>query len=136
MSESAPSELAAPQRIDKWIWHARFFKTRTLASKFVASGAVRLTRDGDVTRVEKPSFTIQVGDILTFSRSERVRIIEITGICERRGSASVAQTLYTDHSPPIEKKEAPLQTFQREKGTGRPTKKDRRALDAVRSAAK
>lgn len=127
---------AAPdaQRLDRWLWCARLFKTRTLASKFVADGNVRVTRGETTQRADKPSYTIRPGDILVFSRLERLRIIKVDACGERRGPASEAQTLYTDQSPPPppkeERKPAP---FERDKGAGRPTKKDRRALDAVKA---
>ena len=126
---------AAPdaQRIDSWLWHARFFKTRTLASKFVSDGKVRITREEDTFRAEKPSTTIRPGDVLVFTRNEVLRIIEIINCAARRGPATEARALYDDQSPPPPPKEerAP-QPFAREKGAGRPTKKDRRALNAMK----
>ena len=127
---------AAPdaQRIDQWLWHARFFKTRTLAAKFVSDGHVRLTRADTTTRAEKPSFAVRAGDVLVFTRAERLRIIKISDCALRRGPASAAQLLYEDQSPPpTPKAERPRPVFEREKGAGRPTKKDRRALEAMKS---
>ncbi len=122
------------QRLDKWLWQARFFKTRTLAAKFVSDGNVRVTRGETTTRLDKPSAAIRPGDVIVFTRSERLRIINILACGARRGPASEAQGLYEDRSPPPppkeEKRAAP---FAREKGMGRPTKKDRRALAALRS---
>lgn len=124
---------AQGQRLDQWLWHARFFKTRSLASKFVAAGGVRVSRDDVVTRGAKPSFAVRRGDVLVFARSDRVRVIEIADTAARRGPASEAQALYVDHSPPRPPRDAPPQMpFEREKGAGRPTKKDRRALSALR----
>ena len=126
------------QRIDRWLWHARFFKTRTLASKFVTDGKVRITRDDDTFRAEKPSTTVRPGDVLVFSRNDVLRIVEILQCAARRGPASEARTLYDDQSPPQESSSAPKeekspQPFAREKGAGRPTKKDRRALNAMKA---
>ena len=122
------------QRLDQWLWHARLFKTRSLATKFISDGNVRVTRSGETTRVTKPSFGASPGDVLSYSRSDRLRIIVIDALARRRGPAMEAQTLYTDQSPPAAKKEDPtLAPFHREKGLGRPTKKDRRALDAIKS---
>ena len=71
------------QRIDKWLWYARFFKTRTAATKFVAAGKVRVNK----TRVTKAGQVVQVGDILTFTLHHRLRIVEILGAGTRRGPA-------------------------------------------------
>lgn len=122
---------ASAQRIDKWLWCARFLKTRTLAGKFAASGAVRLTRDGDTGRVEKASALVRVGDRLTFMTGERLRIIEVIAFGARRGPAAEAKLLYTDCSPPPEARPAE-EIAARDRGAGRPTKKERRAIDRMR----
>lgn len=122
------------QRLDQWLWHARFFKTRTLAAKFVNDGNVRLTRNQETQRIQKPSFAICAGDTLTFSRHDNLKIIEIMSVAARRGPATEAQSLYADRSPPVPpKEERQAAPFDREKGMGRPTKKDRRALDALKT---
>ncbi|WP_375202375.1 RNA-binding S4 domain-containing protein [Hyphococcus sp.] len=133
---TAEATNAPSQRLDKWLWQARFFKTRTLASKFVNDGNVRITRDENTQRADKPSIAIRPGDIVVFTRNERLRIIHVLACAERRGPASEAQTLYEDRSPPPPPKEdaASRNAFAREKGAGRPTKKDRRALAALKSA--
>lgn len=109
-------------RIDKWLWHARFFKTRTLAARQVSDGHVRING----TRAQKPAQTISSGDVLTFAQASTVRVVRIEILGTRRGPAAEAQTLYTDLTPPDTK---PVQT---ERVGERPTKKDRRALDALR----
>lgn len=122
------------QRIDQWLWRARFFKTRTLAAKFVSDGNVRLTRNGDTARVDKASANIRPGDILVFTRSDRLKIIAVSSCAARRGPASEAQQLYEDQSPPPPPKaDRTPPAFSREKGAGRPTKKDRRALAALKA---
>ena len=122
------------QRLDQWLWHARLFKTRSLATKFIADGKIRVTRSGETMRVQKPRFAAAPGDVLSYSRSDRLRIIVIDALATRRGPAPEAQTLYTDQSPPPEKKpDIEAAPFQRDKGLGRPTKKDRRALEALKS---
>ena len=121
------------QRIDRWLWYARFFKTRTLAAKFVSSKTIRLTRDETVTRIEKPAVAIRPGDVLTFTRNERPMIIEIVICGNRRGPATEAATLYNDLSPPPPPKAVREPSpFEREKGAGRPTKKDRREIQYLR----
>lgn len=138
MTNDATKNLSPQtQRIDKWLWYARFFKTRSLASKFVSAGHIRLSRkdnDSDTQRVDKPRTTVQPGNILTFMYGNRVRIIHVLECGKRRGPASEAQTLYQDCSPPPPPKEEkqtngiPL----RDSGAGRPTKKDRRAMEALK----
>ena len=126
----------ASQRLDKWLWQARFFKTRTIASKFVSDGNVRITRGEATSRADKPSALIRPGETLVFSRNDRLRIIRILACAERRGPASEAQTLYEDLSPPPPAKtDVEELPFMRDKGAGRPTKKDRRALSALKSNA-
>ncbi len=121
------------QRIDQWLWRTRLFKTRTLAAKFVSSGNVRLTRNGDTTRIDKASANIRPGDTLVFTRNERLRVISVAACAGRRGPPSEAQTLYEDHSPPPPPKSKAAAAFERDKGAGRPTKKDRRALNALKA---
>jgi ribosome-associated heat shock protein Hsp15 len=87
----APDSL----RLDKWLWRARFFKTRTLAARAVSEG-VRVNG----ARTQKPSAAVRPGDVLTFALGPRVRVIEIVALGERRGPAAEAQALYADRSPP------------------------------------
>ena len=82
-------------RIDKWLWHARFFKSRSLAATAVASG-VRLNG----TRITKASTVVRPGDELTFKQSKSVRVVLVLGIGERRGPATEAALLYEDKTPP------------------------------------
>lgn len=133
-AKPAPNAGQLSQRIDQWLWRARFFKTRTLAAKFTGNGSVRLTRNEETIRIDKASANIRPGDTLIFTRNDRLRIIKVVACAERRGPASEAQTLYEDCSPPPPPKteHAPA-PFNREKGAGRPTKKDRRALQALKA---
>ncbi len=87
---------AAPSlRLDKWLWYARFFKTRSLAGEVAASGQVRLNG----THVRKAAQAVRPGDTLTFPQGTRLRIIRVAAIGTRRGPATEAQTLYDDLSP-------------------------------------
>jgi len=79
-------------RLDKWLWHARFFKSRSLASQVCAKGRVRV--DGDVVR--KAHYIVRVGNVLTFPKAKEVRVVRIEGLGTRRGPASEAQSLYSD----------------------------------------
>ena len=114
-------------RLDKWLWQARFFKTRTLAAKMVGLGRVRVNS----VRVKKPATAVKIGDGLTFSQGDTVRIVEIAALGERRGPASEAQGLYVDLAPKADPSESLVKPFVERSGA-RPTKKDRRAMDAVR----
>ena len=77
-------------RIDKWLWHARFCKTRAIAQEKAAQGHIRINGH----RVEKPSAAVRVGDIMTLPAGGRVIALKVLGLGERRGPASEAQTLY------------------------------------------
>lgn len=119
-------------RLDKWLWYARFFKTRTLASKAVGGGHMRVNRHP----IAKPGFTVRPGDVLTFAQGPVVRIIEVIACGSRRGPAPEARTLYHDLDPPqLRRKTEPSAPAagQRDAGAGRPTKKERRALDRLRT---
>jgi ribosome-associated heat shock protein Hsp15 len=83
-------------RVDVWLWRARFAKTRALAAAFVESGAVRLTHNGSQTRLDKPSRSVHVGDLLTFARNGRVTTLRSEALGDRRGPATEAQGLYVD----------------------------------------
>jgi len=122
-----------PQRLDKWLWCARFYKSRSLASKAVSQAGLRLTRGETITRITKPAFAVLPDDILTFTKGPHTKIIRIICLAKRRGPAPEAQTLYEDLSPPPPPRETkPTPAFSREQGTGRPTKRDRRQLDALK----
>jgi len=128
---------AAGQRIDKWLWYARFFKTRGLATQMVQTGRVRITGPGRETeRVGKASQTVKCGDVLTFPQGATVRIVKVVAPGTRRGPAAEAQLLYDDLDPPEARAsrqaqggESEAETPSRERGAGRPTKRERRAID-------
>jgi ribosome-associated heat shock protein Hsp15 len=81
-------------RLDVWLWRARFFKTRTLATSFVEAGRVRVTRREQTLRGRKPAFGVEVGDVIAFSRAGRLRCVRVLAIPTRRGPAQQAQGLY------------------------------------------
>ncbi|WP_407933364.1 RNA-binding S4 domain-containing protein [Futiania mangrovi] len=125
------SHRADAQRIDRWLWCARFYKSRTLAGKAVASGPFRLNG----TPVSKPSAMVKPGDTLTFTHGERVRVVRVLAPGLRRSPAPEARTLYEDLSPPPPQRDgspAAAPDGEREKGTGRPTKRERRATDRLK----
>ncbi len=94
---TAPNDRpAAPERIriDRWLWHARFFKTRSLAAALVQKGRLRV----DSQRVTKPGRAVGPGNVLTFPQGTRVRVVRIVSVGLRRGPAPEAQGLYEDLS--------------------------------------
>jgi ribosome-associated heat shock protein Hsp15 len=115
-------------RIDKWLWAARFFKTRSLATDAVDRGRVRL--DGDAI---KPARTVKLGDKLTIDNGSNAWEVLVTGISDQRGSATIAATMYEETAQSIEKRENDqvARRLFREPALeikGRPTKRDRRAM--------
>lgn len=116
-------------RVDKWLWHARFFKSRGLAGELAGSGSLRINGD----RVGKASQNVKPGDVLTFPKAGHIRLIQVDAIGERRGPAPEAQELYTDLDlpQPMPKEERPA-PVRRDEGAGRPTKRERREIDALR----
>jgi len=119
-------------RIDKWLWAARFFKTRSQATAAVTGGKVEINGD-----TAKPSKTVKVGDRIKLRLGPTEYRLTITGIGERRGSASVAQTLYEESPESLaerqrvatERRFASAPSYEEK---GRPSKKDRRDLDRWR----
>lgn len=119
---------AEKMRIDKWLWCARFFKTRSLATQAVDSGKVKL----DAQRI-KPARDITPGDRLSVQIGEFVWEIEVVGLSARRGPASIAQTLYRETEASQLRRQQQLLAHQvnREPSAqlkGRPTKRDRRQI--------
>ena len=118
-------------RLDKWLWYARFLKSRSLAAKLCTSGKIRVNS----TPTKKPRQVVRVGDVLTFPLGNHIRVIEVVALGTRRGPAPEAQLLYTDLSPPQKaaKAEGAFEPdfAQREPGSGRPSKAERRALNRL-----
>jgi len=82
-------------RLDKWLWQARFCKSRTLAAALVAEGRVRVNSE----RVTRPARVIGPGDVLTFPQAGRIRVVRVLAPGDRRGPAAEAQALYADLDP-------------------------------------
>jgi ribosome-associated heat shock protein Hsp15 len=118
-----------PLRLDKWLWYARFCKSRTLAAKLCASGRVRI--DGAI--VQKPHHQVRAGNVLTFPLGQHVRVIRILALGTRRGPAPEARQLYEDLQPPQAAAAAEPPVAPRPPGSGRPTKAERRAIDRLQS---
>jgi ribosome-associated heat shock protein Hsp15 len=118
------------QRLDKWLWCARFFKSRSAASRFCDDGRLRIS--GQVTH--KAHHAVRPGDVLTFPLGPHIRVIRILALATRRGPAPEARTLYEDLSSPVSLDSAApkLDIGRRDAGAGRPTKAERRAIDRLR----
>ena len=116
------------QRLDKWLWYARFFKTRSLATRVCAASRVRINR----VVVAKANAAVKIGDVLTFPQASRIRVVEVAALGERRGPAAEARALYTDlvpYEPVVGETAAPA---PRARGAGRPTKAERRATERLK----
>ncbi len=121
----------AGQRLDKWLWYVRLVKTRSLAARLIASGKVRVNR----RKVTKPAETVRPGDVITAVIHHRLRVYEVLAPGHRRGPADEARKLYRDLTPSdslVGAKPPQPAPAQRPRGAGRPTKRDRRRLDALR----
>lgn len=116
-------------RIDTYLWAIRMFKSRSLCSEAIKGGKVKLN---DVNI--KPSHIVKIGEVYTISISSHYKkIIEVASLIDKRGKYEIAKQHYIDHSPPIEIEEKQEKAFftmniKQEKGSGRPTKKNRRNL--------
>ena len=118
-------------RIDKWLWAARFFKTRSLASQAVELGRVLQNQQ----RI-KPAHAVKIGDLLEIHHADQIWQVEVCRILDVRGSASIAQTMYAETAESSEKRrqKAELRRFQTEPAAHlpqRPTKRQRRQLNQI-----
>lgn len=136
-SEQAPA-AAAPAvngdiaamdsvRVDKWLWAARVFKTRGLASEACAAGHVKV--NGTSVKSAK---LLRRGDEVSLRLGEDLRIYAVTGLSDKRGPAPVARTLYLDKSPPKPESVDVPGMIVRDRGLGRPTKRELRDIRRVR----
>ena len=127
--------MTAPKptlRIDKWLWAARFFKTRARAKEAIDGGKV----DINGTRA-KPSKELQIGDELSITQGWDEKVVVVDGLSDRRGSATIAQTLYSETEDSIARREMIAEQRRAAGGQvrseGRPSKKDRRQIHQFRS---
>jgi ribosome-associated heat shock protein Hsp15 len=114
------------QRIDKWLWHARVVRTRSAAAALAASGHVRVNGQ----RIDVASRSVRLGDVVTVALDRSVRVLKVAAFAERRGPAEGARVLAEDLMP-VSGQAAPRPAPPagvREPGTGRPSKRDRRAI--------
>jgi ribosome-associated heat shock protein Hsp15 len=115
-------------RVDTYLWAIRMYKSRTLAGTAIKGGKVKVNDENF-----KPSRMVKIGDRFTLSIGHTKKIIEVIALTDKRGSYDIAKTHYTDHTP-IQTKQEKLDSvfysvnIKRDKGSGRPTKKDRRDI--------
>ena len=115
------------QRIDKWLWHARVVRTRSAAAELVTAGLVRLNR----VRVTASSRQVRTDDVVTIALDRQVRVLKVAGFAERRGDAEAGRALYADLTPLPPPADDSPKLAAREPGSGRPTKRERRAIDRL-----
>ena len=113
-------------RVDAWTWGIRLFKTRSAAATACRAGHVRVNGER-----AKPATPVVIGDEVHVRGGERERIVVVTGLPSKRVSATVAATCYVDHSPPPPPREVRV-VAERDRGSGRPTKRERREIDRLR----
>ena len=118
-------------RLDKWLWAARFFKTRSLAQQAIAAGQVKLNNART-----KPSHELRVGDSLSIRKEDLSWTLSVRGLSERRGPSGQARLLYEEAAESMAERErrADLRRWGAEPSAqlkGRPTKRDRRRLERV-----
>ena len=116
----------ASVRIDKWLWAARCFKTRSLSGEACTGGKVQING-----KTAKASSAVKPGDLVEARTPGGPRVLFVLALAERRGPAKVAQTLYEDRTPEPEPRPA-LPPLLRNRGMGRPTKRDRRRMERLR----
>jgi ribosome-associated heat shock protein Hsp15 len=115
-------------RVDKWLFFVRVAKSRTLAAKWVAEGRIRVNRE----KIAQPSYMLKADDVLTIALDRRVVVLKLVACGVRRGPAEEARTLYEDLTPvEVNEDKVPV-AAERQPGAGRPTKRDRRAIDRLR----
>ncbi len=113
------------QRIDKWLWHARVVRTRSAAAQLAVAGHVRVNGQ----RIDAASRVVRLGDVVTVALDRHVRVLKVSGFADRRGSAAAAHGLCEDLQPAPRSCGSAGSAAARAPGAGRPTKRERRAID-------
>jgi ribosome-associated heat shock protein Hsp15 len=127
--EKQPTLSEPAIRLDKWLWAARFYKTRALAAEACNGGKVEVNG-----HTAKPHRLIRVHDKLSLTHPSGRKEVTVLGLSERRGPAAEARQLYEDHSPPPPPREERFFALPplRPRGSGRPSKRERREMERVR----
>ncbi|GAA4987676.1 RNA-binding S4 domain-containing protein [Kineococcus glutinatus] len=124
---AAPDAQPTTTRLDRWVWAVRLSRTRALAAAACRGGHVRVNGER-----AKPASSVRVGDEVRVRGDGGERIVEVTRVIERRVGAAVAVECYLDRTPAPPPREEVAATVVRDRGTGRPTKRERRDLDRLR----
>lgn len=122
MTDAGPS-----MRVDRWLWAARFFKTRSLASGACVGGKVDVNGEA-----AKPAKALRPGDLIKVTLPRGGRIARVVALSERRGPAGAARELYADLTPPAPPRLRQAPPPYRPPGAGRPTKRARRQIERLR----
>jgi len=122
----ASNEAAVSARVDAWTWAVRLFPTRSAATAAVKAGHVKVN-----TASAKPAQSVKVGDTIRVRDTRGERIVKVVGIIDKRVGAPVAVTMYEDLTPPAPPKEERALAASRDRGAGRPTKRDRRQVERL-----
>ena len=121
------SPAAASTRVDRWVWAVRLTRTRALAAAACRSGHVKVNGDR-----AKPATSVKVGDEVRVRGEGPERIVVVARVVEKRVGAAVAAEAFVDHTPPPPPREEVPSVPQRDRGAGRPTKRERRLIDQLR----
>jgi ribosome-associated heat shock protein Hsp15 len=129
MLAMASGKALTSVRVDKWLWAARLYKSRTLATAACDAGHVKV--DGGSV---KPARQLHRGERVRCLTPGGERVLEVVELAEKRTSAAIAQTLYLDHTPPRPPRKDIIDELfgERERGLGRPSKRDRRQIEQLR----
>lgn len=120
-------EPAGTVRVDAWVWGVRLFTTRSAAASACRAGHVRVNGER-----AKPATPVRVGDEVSVHLPARDVVYEVTGLLVKRASATVAAEHFVDRSPPPPPREFVAPVAQRDRGAGRPTKRERREIERWR----
>ena len=121
------TEAPTSARVDSWLWAVRLYKSRSQATVACRAGHVRVNGDR-----AKPSLSVKIGDRIVVRGADRERTVEVTRILVKRVAASLAAEAMIDHSPPPPPRESVAFVPVRDRGAGRPTKRERREIDKLR----
>ncbi|HTO30434.1 MAG TPA: RNA-binding S4 domain-containing protein [Pararhizobium sp.] len=131
MAEKQPQSLPVfRQRLDKWLFFTRLTKSRSIAQKAIEAGDIRVNE----ARVTQPSHMLKSGDVVVLASDRRDTTVRMLAPGSRRGPYEEARLLYEDLTPPVVpgEKLTAFEQAMRERGSGRPTKKERREVDRLR----
>jgi len=118
-------------RVDQWLWSVRMTKTRSDAAAACRGGHVKVNG-----KTAKPATPVKLGDRVEAYLHDRERILEVSRLIVKRVGAAIAVECFVDHSPPPPEREVDVPVFQRDRGAGRPTKRDKRQLDRLRGRSR